>query len=348
MTRPLRLAIAGVGNNISALLQGIYFYRDLMAYGTDEADLPGIRNPRIGGFRVSDIEFVCAFDINPSKIGIDLSEAIVAPPNSYPWLGVDVPLQHVTVLAGIQEDDSLEPVVKSLIDTEADVLVYSLPTGHQRIVELYAQAALQAHMSFVNCTPEHAARSVELMTAFENAGLPLVGDDLASHLGTSVVHRTLLNLIREQGITLKSSYQLNFGGNEDFRNLLDYGTSKRQSKFNALAQDEHDWNSIEVIPAAAHIPHLRDNKVAVINIEGVGWGARPVSLDLTLRVQDSSNAAGVIIDLVRIAAASLQSGVVGFPVAAASVLKSPAINHRELTKEMIDQDFKRLGGVVSE
>ncbi|MDF5751639.1 inositol-3-phosphate synthase [Spongiactinospora sp. TRM90649] len=325
---PVRLAVAGVGNNISALLQGVHLYREMIGK-TGEDGLPGIRRPRIGGIGVGDVRFVAAYDVHPGKIGQDLREGAFAPPNNYPALDVEVPPQGVQVEKGIdaQTGEGAERVVKSLADAGAEVLLYSLPTGLQRAADAYAQAAVDAGVAFVNCTPEPVARNPETMARFEAAGLPLVGDDLASHLGASVVHRTLLILLAERGLTLNSSYQLNFGGNEDFRNLRDHGGSKRQSKLNALAAGQVVLDAVEVIPSAGHIAHLRDNKVAVINIEAVGWAGTPISVDLKLKVQDSSNAAGVIIDLIRIAGVCRRLGLAGFPAAAATVLKSPAGGH---------------------
>jgi myo-inositol-1-phosphate synthase len=328
MGRAVRLSVAGVGNNVSALLQGVYFYADLVQNGHDEYKLPGIKNPRIGDIAVSAVKFVGAFDVDPGKIGKDLRDAIVTPPNNYPRLAADVPVQDVLVEPGIENDGGesmVTAVTKSLIESGTEVLLYSLPTGRQHLAELYARAALDAGVAFVNCTPENIARDPALLSDFQEAGLPLVGDDLASHLGTSVVHRALLQLLGERGITMTSSYQLNVGGNEDFRNLLVSGSSKRTSKLNALAQAGIETSNIVMVPSAAFIPHLGDRKVAMVNIEGVGWGQQTVSLDVLLKVQDSSNAAGVIIDLVRIAAVSLREGTAGFPRAAIAMLKSPPI-----------------------
>jgi myo-inositol-1-phosphate synthase len=325
---PLRLAVAGVGNNISALLQGVYLYREMIKK-QGERDLPGIRRPRIGGIGVGDVEFVAAYDVHPDKTGRDLRDSAFTAPNNYPMLDVEVPFQGVRVERGIGPEgaEDVERVVKSLVATGAEVLLYSLPTGLQWAADAYAQAGLDAGVAFVNCTPEMVARVPETMARFEKAGLPLVGDDLASHLGASIVHRTLLKLLSQRGLTLESSYQLNFGGNEDFRNLRDHGGSKRLSKLNALAAADVTLDAVEVIPSAGHISHLRDNKVAMINVEARGWAGTPVSVDLKLKVQDSSNAAGVIIDLIRIAGVCRRLGRMGFPTAAAAVLKSPAGGH---------------------
>lgn len=182
----------------------------------------------------------------------------------------------------------------------------------------------------------------ELLAQFEGAGIPCVGDDLASHLGASIVHRSLLQLFGERGITLDSSYQLNFGGNEDFRNLRDHGASKGESKINALRQEGLDTSKVHIIPSAGYVSHLNDNKIAMINVEGLGWAGRPVSIDLKLKVQDSSNAAGVIIDLIRIAALAKRQKLGGFPLAAASCLKSPAVGHERYSKAQLEESFDRL------
>ncbi|MFI0463762.1 hypothetical protein ACH347_06750 [Saccharopolyspora sp. 5N102] len=348
MTAKLRLAVAGVGNNISALFQGAQLYAKLAAQGVPESEFPGIKRARIGGLGVSDIEFVAAFDLHPNKVGKPFAEAVLAEPNNYPRLEVDLPDPKFEVTAGLVEADAdpeseaFRRIVTELRESDAEVLLYSLPTGLQWAADAYAKAALEAKVAFVNCTPEIVARSPEMLTAYESAGVPLVGDDLASHFGTSVVHRALLGLIAERGLTLASSYQLNFGGNEDFRNLRDHGASKRDSKINALAQDNVSPDKIEVIPSAGYIGHLKDHKVAVLNIEGLGWAGTPISLDLKLQVQDSSNAAGVIIDLIRVAAASRRAELPGFPVAAVRVLKSPAGGHPSYTPDMVEEGFRKL------
>ena len=347
MPDPLRLAICGVGNNISALYQGAQFYRELSADGVPDAELPGIKHPRIGGLGVSDIEFVAAFDVLESKVGQPFHEAVLAEPNNYPRLDVDLPKTDFLVEFGLTQSDlegseGFERVVQSLRASSAEVLLYSLPTGLQWAAEAYAKAALAAGVAFVNCTPESVARQPELLARFEQQGVPLIGDDLASHLGTSVVHRALLGLLSDRGLTLLSSYQLNLGGNEDFKNLRVVGESKRASKLNALAQEGVDTSKVEVIPSAGFVSHLRDHKVGMLNIEAVGWAGTAASVDLKLKVQDSSNAAGVIIDLIRIGAAARRLGLGGFPAAAARILKSPAGGHPSFTEEMITASLDRL------
>lgn len=340
---PLRLAIAGVGNNISALLQGVEYYRHLK----DQDELVGIRNPYIGGVHVSDIDLVAAFDIDPDKIGKPLDEAVFAGTNNYPTLGVELKKSECIVQAGLREppndgDEILSRIIETLRDSRSEVLLYSLPTGLQWAADAYAAAALRAGVAFVNCTPELVARNPETLAAFEAAGVPMIGDDLASHIGTSVVHRVLLGLLGERGITLDSSYQLNLGGNADFANLRVAGASKQQSKLNALAQDGVDTSRVEVIPSAGFVRQLGDNKVAYLNIEGSGWGGTPVSIDLKLKVQDSSNAAGVIIDLIRIAGVSHRKRLGGFNAAAVSCLKSPPGGHPKFTAEIVRSAVETL------
>lgn len=348
MTKRLRLAIAGVGNNISALFQGAEYYRKLASQGVAEADFVGITRPRIGGIGVSDLDFVAAFEIHPNKVGKPFDKAVLAEPNNYPILDVTLPKVDFIVDEGFTKADSepgsarFKAIVNRLRETKAEVLLYSLPTGLQWALDAYAKASLEAGVAFVNCTPDIGARSPELLAAYEKAAVPLIGDDLASHLGTSIVHRTLLGLLSERGITLSSSYQLNFGGNEDFRNLRDHGANKRDSKINALTQEGVDTSNVEIIPSAGFVPHLKDNKVAMLNIEGQGWAGTPVSLDLKLKVQDSSNAAGVIIDLIRIGAAARRAGLGGFSAAATRRLKSPAGGHPKFTPEIIEHSFSQL------
>jgi myo-inositol-1-phosphate synthase len=348
----VRLAVAGVGNNISALFQGAEYYRALKAAGVADPELPGIKRPQIAGIGVSDLAFVTAFDVHPNKVGVKFREAVLAEPNNYPRLEVDLPDPGFVVELGFTPEETApgspayRRVVRSLRESGAEVLLYSLPTGLQWAASAYARAALDAGVAFVNCTPEMAARSPALLADYEAAGIPLIGDDLASHLGTSIVHRALLGLLADRGLTLASSYQLNFGGNEDFRNLRERGESKRQSKLNALAQDGLDTTKVEVIPSAGYIGHLADNKIAILNIEGLGWAGTPASLDLKLKVQDSSNAAGVIIDLIRIAAAAGRAGLGGFSPAAAGVLKSPVGGHDSYTDEDIAAAYRTLEGAV--
>ncbi|MFS8184744.1 hypothetical protein ACMG4P_24745 [Pseudovibrio denitrificans] len=342
----IRLYVAGLGNNISALVQGMSYYQSLEPNGHQ----PGIRNRKIGGLKVYDLEIVGAFDIQEDKIGKPVNEAIFTPPNNYINLGLDLPASDSVVENGLILRNGVvtghEKVVTALKQTKAEVLLYSLPTGLQWAADEYAKCALEAGVGLVNCTPEVIARNENTLKAFEDAGLALIGDDLASHLGTSTLHRELLSVLLRRGLTLESTYQLNMGGNEDFRNLREVGASKEISKKNALAQEGLDLEAVDVIPSAGFIKSLNDRKVAYVNVVARGWANTPINVDLKLEVQDSSNAAGVIIDLVRIAGCSQRAGKSGFNLAAASFLKSPPSGHSSNEKELELAAFQELNASI--
>ena len=317
--KKVRLAVAGVGNNISALSQGIAYYATFEACDP----LPGVSRRSLGGFSVQDIEIVAAFDVSPDKIGKRLSEAIHSGMNNYPDIVSSLTGPDPVVLDGLRSSGSPDEVVAELKRSEAEVLLYSLPTGLQPEATSYALAAISAGCAVVNCTPERVARDPEVLAAASAANVPVVGDDLASHIGASVLHGNLLGLLAERGVMLKGSYQVNLGGNEDFRNLRVTCESKEKSKHNALRQRSGVMDDVTVIPSGGVVSHLGDRKVAHINLDGVGWAGMPVSIDVILKVQDSSNAAGVIVDLVRLAAHGLRSGSANSTLAAGSLLKSP-------------------------
>jgi myo-inositol-1-phosphate synthase len=304
----VRVAVVGVGNNTSALVQGISFYRNT-------GSLVGLHRPEIAGLGVGHVEFVAAFAISDGKVGRDLHEAILMPPNNFPRLNAELPPSGVAVQRGLVDRTEVERVADAL--SGAEVLLYSAPSGRPDTARAYAEAALLAGVAFVNTTSDAIAREPLWLKRFEDHGLPLLGDDLASQFGTSVVHHVLLRLLEERGLTLLSSYQVNLGGTEDFRNLVENSNTKTQSKLNALGSDK-----VQMAPLG-YLPHLGSQKIAHLNIEAQGWGETAVSLDVRLKVHDPSGAAGVNIDLVRIAAAALRSGRGGYPAEAASLLKSP-------------------------
>ncbi|MEU4675445.1 inositol-3-phosphate synthase [Micromonospora sp. NPDC023737] len=309
MIERVRLAVVGVGNNTSALVQGIALYRQT-------GSLVGIRRPVIDGLGVADIDFVAAFAISEEKIGRGLTEAIFMPPNNFPALDCDLPSAAVPVTRGLVDMSEVDRVAAKLAG--AEVLLYSAPSGRPETARAYAEAAYRAGVAFVNTTSDPIARDAELMNRFTAAGLPLLGDDLASQFGTSVVHDALLRLLAERGLTLVSSYQVNLGGTEDFRNLVENPSSKKQSKLNALSASD----KVELAPLG-YLPQLRSQKVAHLNVEAQGWGETAVSLDLKLTVHDPSGAAGVNIDLVRIAAGALRNGHGGYSAEATALFKSP-------------------------
>ncbi|MDI1460646.1 inositol-3-phosphate synthase [Catellatospora sp. KI3] len=308
MIERVRVAVAGVGNNTSALVQGIALYRQT-------GNLVGIRKPVIDGLGVGDIDFVAAFATSEEKLGKDLTEAVFLPPNNFPRLDCDLPPAGVPVTRGLVDESEVDRVAAALAG--AEVLLYAAPSGRPRTALAYAEAARRAGVAFINTTADPVARDPESLARFEAAGLPLVGDDLASQFGTSVVHDALLRLLAERGMTLVSSYQVNLGGTEDFRNLVENPNTKKQSKLNALS----GAGRVELAPLG-YLPHLGSHKVAHLNIEAQGWGGTAVSLDVKLKVHDPSGAAGVNIDLIRLAASALRGGRGGYLTEASPLLKS--------------------------
>ncbi|TNH30090.1 inositol-3-phosphate synthase [Micromonospora orduensis] len=309
MIERVKVAVVGVGNNTSALLQGIALHRE-------SGSLVGIRRPTIDGLGVGDIDVVAAFATSKEKIGRDVTEAIFLPPNNFPRLNCDLPRAGVPVTKGLVDATEVPRVAAALAG--AEVLLYSAPSGRMETAQAYAEAAHTAGVAFINTTSDPVARDPRWMERFEAAGLPLLGDDLASQFGTSVLHNALLRLLQERGLTLVSSYQVNLGGTEDFRNLVDNPDTKKQSKLNALSGAD----SVEMAPLG-YLPHLASQKVAHLNLEAQGWGETAVSLDVKLKVHDPSGAAGVNIDLIRIAASALRDGRGGHCAEATPLLKSP-------------------------
>jgi myo-inositol-1-phosphate synthase len=313
MIEPVKVAVIGTGNNVSALVQGIALYR---ATGS----LVGVRTPVLDGLGVGDIEFVAAFAISPEKMGRDLTDAIFLPPNNFPRQSAEVPLSGVMVRRGLTDATEVERVAAELAG--AEVVLYAAPSGRPETARAYAEAALRARAALINTTSDAVARDRHCLDRFVAAGLPLVGDDLTSQFGTSVVHHALLRLLEERGLTLTSSYQVNLGGTEDFRNLVEHSNTKLQSKLNALAADGAAAGRVQVAPLG-YLSHLKSHKVAHINIEAQAWGDTPVSLDVKLKVHDPSGAAGVTIDLIRMAASALRQRRAGYLAEAAPLLKSP-------------------------
>lgn len=311
MSERVKLAVVGVGNNISALVQGIALHR---ATGS----LAGIRHPVLDGLNVGDIDIVAAFATSPEKIGRDVTKAIFLPPNNFPRLAGDLDPAGVPVSRGLTGAAETDRVAEELARADTEVVLYAAPSGRPETALAYAQAALQAGAAFINATSDTVARDPQILGRFTAAGLPLIGDDLSSQFGASVVQGTLLRLLTERGLTLTSSYQVNLGGTEDFRNLVTVGNTKHQSKLNALGGDDR----VTVAPLG-YLPHLGSRKVVHVSIEAQGWGETPVALDLKLTVHDPAGAAGVTIDLVRMAASALRQRHAGYLPAASPLLKSP-------------------------
>lgn len=348
MDQKIRVAIAGVGNCANSLVQGIHFYRD-----ASDRDLSGLMHPDIGGFRPGDMEIVAAFDVDRRKVGRPLEEAIFARPNCALVFCPDPPpsgtvVQMGPVLDGIAdhmskypEEDSFrqadaEPVdvVEVLRASGAEILLCYLPVGAERAVRFYAEACLEAGVALVNCQPVFLASDPEWAGRFAEAGLPIVGDDIKSQLGATIVHRALTRLFGDRGVRLNRTYQLNTGGNTDFLNMLEEArlSSKRESKTDSV-QSQLDTplaaRDIHIGPSD-YVPWQDDNKVAFIRMEGYGFGNAPVEVEMRLSVQDSPNSAGVVIDAVRCAKLALDEGQ-GGPVEAVSAyyMKHPPVQMRD-------------------
>ncbi|GAA2511892.1 inositol-3-phosphate synthase [Pilimelia columellifera] len=333
----VRVAIVGVGNCASSLVQGVEYYRD--ANPNDR--VPGLMHVQFGDYHVKDVEFVAAFDVDAKKVGRDLAEAIVASENNTIKL-CDVPPSGITVQRGptfdglgqyyreiIQESDD-EPVnvAQTLRDARADVVVAYLPVGSEEAAKFYAQEAIDAGCAFVNALPVFIASDPVWADKFADAGLPIVGDDIKSQVGATIVHRALAKLFEDRGVELLRTYQLNFGGNMDFMNMLERTRlmSKKISKTQSVtSQIPHEMGKGEVhIGPSDHVPWLDDRKWAYIRLEGRSFGDVPLNAELKLEVWDSPNSAGVIIDAVRAAKIALDRKV-GGPILSASsyFMKSP-------------------------
>jgi myo-inositol-1-phosphate synthase len=335
----IRVAIVGVGNCASSLVQGVHFYRDADPRST----VPGLMHVEFGPYHVRDIQFVAAFDVDAKKVGFDLSEAIVASENNtikiadVPPLGVTVQRGHTLdglgdyYRATIDESDA-EPVdiVETLKATKTDVLVCYLPVGSEQAAKFYAQAAIDAGVAFVNALPVFIAGTKEWADKFEAAGVPIVGDDIKSQVGATITHRVLAKLFEDRGVVLDRTYQLNVGGNMDFKNMLqrDRLESKKISKTQSVTSNiGHDLGARNVhIGPSDHIPWLDDRKWAYVRLEGRAFGEVPLNLEYKLEVWDSPNSAGIIIDAVRAAKIALDRGI-GGPILSASsyFMKSPPV-----------------------
>ncbi|MFC3127395.1 inositol-3-phosphate synthase [Pseudoroseomonas globiformis] len=334
---PLRVGIIGVGNCASSFVQGLSYYRDADANEVP----PGLMSADIGGYRVKDIEVACAFDVNAAKVGRDLSEAIKAAPNNTRSFS-DVAPTGITVergptldglgryVQGTFEESAASPadIRETLRRTGTQVLVSYLPVGSQQASEWYAEQALEAGCAFVNCIPVFIASNPEWRKRFEDRGLPIIGDDIKSQVGATIVHRVLANLFRERGVRLDRTYQLNFGGNSDFRNMLERERleSKKISKTQAVTSQLDTplpADDVHVGPSD-YVPWLEDRKWAHIRLEGTAFGGSPLNLELKLEVWDSPNSAGIVIDAVRCARLALDRGLAGALSAPSSYfMKSP-------------------------
>ena len=341
-TSTIRVAIAGVGNCATSLIQGVEYYRNADPSET----VPGLMHVKFGEYHVGDIEFVAAFDVDAEKVGIDLADATEASQNCTIKIA-DVPQTGINVLRGPTldglgdhyratiDESTAEPVdvVQALIDAKADVLVSYLPVGSEEADKFYAQAAIDAGCAFVNALPVFIASDPEWAKKFTDAGIPIVGDDIKSQIGATITHRVLARLFEERGVRVDRTMQLNVGGNMDFKNMLDRNRleSKKVSKTQAVTSNIPDGplsgkvedRNVHIGPSD-HVQWLDDRKWAYVRLEGTAFGGVPLNLEYKLEVWDSPNSAGIIIDAVRAAKIALDRGI-GGPIMPASsyLMKSP-------------------------
>jgi len=333
----VRIAIVGVGNCASSLVQGLSYYGK---YASNEP-VAGLMNADVGGYRPKDIKISAAFDISAAKVGRDVTEAIFAQPNNADRF-CDVPVSGVTVERGptldglgaylrdsvAESDQPAADVSEVLRRSSTDVVVSYLPVGSQLATEFYAERALEAGCAFVNCVPVFIASNADWCRRFEERGLPLIGDDIKSQVGATIVHRMLATLFRERGVRLDRTYQLNFGGNSDFKNMLERSRleSKKISKTQSVtSQLDMPLASDDIhVGPSDHVPWLTDRKIAYIRLEGTAFGGAPLSVEVKLEVWDSPNSAGIVIDAVRCAKLALDRGIGGALVGPSSYfMKSP-------------------------
>lgn len=320
----IKVAVVGVGNCFSSLVQGRYYYANV----DDDTKIPGLMHPVFGGYRIRDIEFVAAFDVDPRKIGKDISEAIFTPPNctvqfsNVPRLGVKVepaPIldgvaYHMKEAFGLNGKSNCESVdiAKVLKDSGSEMLISYLPVGSGEATQFYAEEAIKAGCGFINAIPEFIASDLNWIKRFEEANLPVAGDDIKSQIGATIIHRALVDLLRARGVIVEETYQLNVGGNTDFLNMSveERLNRKRISKTEAVTS-LLDYNIPVRIGPSEYIPFLKDRKICYISLKGQKFGNVPVYIDVKLNVEDSPNSAGVMIDVIRAMKIALDRGVKG-------------------------------------
>ena len=355
MKRKVRVGIVGVGNCASSFVQGLTYYRDAQS----NEPVPGLMNVSLGGYHISDIEISAAFDISTDKVGRDVADAILAGPNNTQIFAkvasTGITVERGPTLDGLgrymreeitESDVPTSDVSRILAETRTDVLISYLPVGSQLATEYYAEQALAAGCGFVNCIPVFIASNADWRKRFEARGVPIIGDDIKSQVGATIVHRALANLFRERGVRLDRTYQLNFGGNADFHNMLE--RERLESKKISKTQAVTSQLDIPLPPGDIHVgpsdfvPWLTDRKWAHIRLEGTTFGGVPLNVELKLEVWDSPNSAGIVIDAVRCAKVAMDRGIGGALVGPSSYfMKSPPQQFtdneaRERTQAFID------------
>jgi len=358
----IKVAIVGVGNCASSLVQGIHYYRE----AKEDSFVPGVMHVNFGGYHIRDIEVVAAFDVNEQKVDRDVAEAIYAAPNNttifanVPRMGVTVqrgPLfdgvnKYTAPLVPVDEKRSAVDVVKVLKKTGAEAVINYLPVGSQEATEFYAQAAIDAGCGFVNCIPVFIASNPLWAAKFKKAGLPVIGDDIKAQVGATITHRTLVNLFLDRGMRIERTYQLNTGGNTDFLNMLERErlTSKKISKTEAVrSQIEARGQRIEDenihVGPSDYVPWQKDNKLCFLRIESKHFGDVPMNLEVRLSVEDSPNSAGVAIDSIRCLKLALDNKLAG-PIIepAAYFQKHPPEQIEDRTaRELVEKFIERYG-----
>jgi myo-inositol-1-phosphate synthase len=355
--RSVRVGVIGVGNCASSLVQGVHYYRD----ADPQALIPGLMHTVLGGYHIGDVEFSAAFDVDARKVGLDLAEAIWAQPNNtvkfaaVPGLGVPVRrgptedgLGHYGHARIAEAPTAPADVARILKDTGTDVVVNYLPVGSEAATRWYMEQALEAGVGVVNCIPVFIAREAAWRRRFEAAGLPIVGDDVKSQVGATIVHRVLARLFRDRGVKLERTSQLNVGGNMDFYNMLERSRleSKKVSKTNAVtSQVDYDLGTENVhIGPSDYVEWLSDRKWAYIRLEGTTFGDVPLNLELKLEVWDSPNSAGVVIDALRCCKLALDRGIGGaLEGPSAYFMKSPPVQHRDEVARQLVEEFIAVG-----
>ncbi|MBA7599277.1 Inositol-3-phosphate synthase [subsurface metagenome] len=349
----INVAIIGVGNCASSLIQGVYYYKK----AKETAFVPGLMHVNLGGYHISDINFVAAFDIDKNKVGKDLAEAIFTPPNNT-FKFTEVPSTGVKIQRGMTHDGlgkylsqkiekapgSTVDIVKILKETQTNVVLNYLPVGSEEATKWYIEQVLAAGCSFINCIPVFIAREKYWQKRFEEKGLPVIGDDIKSQVGATIVHRVLTRLFRDRGVKLERTYQLNFGGNTDFLNMLERERleSKKISKTTSVTSQldyKLDPDDIHVGPSD-YVPWLKDRKFCHIRMEGRTFGDVPLNLELKLEVWDSPNSAGVVIDAIRCCKLALDRGLKGALIApSAYFMKSPPVQYTDDEARRMVEEF---------
>ena len=362
--RKIRVAIAGVGNCASSLIQGIHYYAHGMADGADGT--VGLAHPDLGGYRPGDVEIVAAIDVDERKVGRPLHEAVFALPNNTKTFFSDFRYDHLkvamgNVLDGISDHMRAYPehqrfvvsrgssatagdIEKLLADSGAEILMNYLPVGSQKATEFYAECCLNTGTSLINCIPVFIVSNPRWAGRFRSAGIPCVGDDVKAQIGATIVHRVLARLVHERGVAIDATYQLNTGGNTDFLNMLDQArlSSKRVSKTEAV-QSQLDVplpeDQVHIGPAD-YVPWQKDNKICFLRIEGRGFGGVPMNLELRLSVEDSPNSAGETIDAIRCCKLARQRGLAGPLIAvSAYTMKHPPAQFTDYQAHQMLEDF---------